>query len=159
MGQPRHDLMQPQTVVFYDGVCGLCDRLVQFLLRRDRRRALRFATLQGELARRTLPAHGVDPSNLDSVVVLTNWDESKPPPPPRGYGETRQQALTRSRAVLHTLRELGGGWRLLAQIAGVVPDPLADIVYKLVARSRYRIFGRFDRCQLPPPDWKDRFLE
>jgi predicted DCC family thiol-disulfide oxidoreductase YuxK len=136
----------PVTVVFFDGVCGLCDRLVQFLLPRDRHARLRFAPLQSDLARRTLLKHGLDPSNLDSVVVVSNW------------GLPPERAFTRSGAVLHTLEELGGGWRVLARAAGIVPLPIANAAYALIARSRYRIFGRFDACRLPRPEWRDRFL-
>lgn len=136
-----------RTVVFFDGVCGLCDRLVRFLLVRDRRGALRFATLQGELAGRTLPRYGLDPSSLDSVVVVTPWNEP---------GE---RALTRAPAVLHAVGELGGVWRVLASAARVVPAGLANRAYTLVARTRYRVFGRFDACPLPPAEWRDRFLD
>jgi predicted DCC family thiol-disulfide oxidoreductase YuxK len=67
--------------------------------------------------------------------------------------------LARSTAVLHTLGELGGIWRALARVGHLVPRPLADLVYRAVARQRYRIFGRFDRCQIPPPEWRERFLD
>ena len=140
-------MTRSHTVVFFDGVCGLCDRLVRFLLPRDRRGVLRFAPLQGDLARQTLRKHGLDPADLDSVVVVSNW--SLPD----------ERAFTRSRAVLLTLDALDGGWRVVAQVAQVVPLPLADAAYRLVARSRYRIFGRFDACQLPKPEWRDRFIE
>jgi predicted DCC family thiol-disulfide oxidoreductase YuxK len=135
------------TVVFFDGVCGLCDRLVRFLLPRDRRGRLRFAPLQGELARTVLARHGLNPDDLDSIVVVTGWRNSS------------ERALTRAPAVLHTLDVLGTGWRMLARAASIVPVPLANGVYNLVARSRYRIFGRFDACPLPPREWRARFLE
>lgn len=140
-------MTRSHTVVFFDGVCGLCNRLVQFLLPRDRDGVLRFALLQGDLAKRALLKHGLDPSDLDSVVVVANW--SLP-------GE---RAFTRSRAVLQALDALGEGWRVFARAARIFPLPLADAVYRLVARSRYRIFGRFDVCQVPRPEWRDRFLD
>ncbi|MDQ3439132.1 MAG: DCC1-like thiol-disulfide oxidoreductase family protein, partial [Planctomycetota bacterium] len=62
-------------------------------------------------------------------------------------------------AVLHALSVLGGGWRIIARAASIVPLALANAVYNVVARSRYRIFGRFDACPLPRPEWRDRFLE
>lgn len=134
------------TVVFYDGVCGLCDRLVQFLLARDRRGALRFATLQGDLAQRTLVPAGYDPADLDSVLVIAE------------YGTPHERVLSRSRAVLYAAAQLGGGWAVLARMARIVPPNLADWVYAAVARRRYRVFGRFDACPLPRPEWRDRFL-
>lgn len=134
------------TVVFYDGVCGLCNRLVYFLLRKDRHARLRFAQLQGDLARELLVPRGIDPSDLDTVYVVANWRTPD------------ERALARSRAILHALGQLGGGWRLLAAVARIVPRPLADVAYRLVARVRYRLFGRFDACPLPPPEWRKRML-
>lgn len=135
------------TVVFYDGVCGLCDRLVRFLLTRDRAARLRFAPLQGDLARRQLLPRGHDPADLDSIVVIAGWQSPAP------------RLLTRSRAVLHVVGQLGPGWRALAAIARVVPRRIGDAIYAAVARRRYRIFGRFDACPLPRPEWRGRFLD
>ena len=135
------------TLLFYDGVCGLCNRLVQFLLTRDRRARIRFAPLQGELARRELPPRGHDPAELDSLFVIADWQSLAP------------RLLVRSRAVLHAVGELGPGWRTLAAIARIVPRGISDAVYAAIARRRYRIFGRFDACPLPRPEWRDRFLE
>ena len=135
------------TVVFFDGVCGLCNRLVRFLLRRDRRAVLRFAPLQGPLARETLGRYGMDPADLDSVVAVANW------------GTTEERTFTRSRAVLEAVGALGGGWGLAAAAARVVPSAVGDAVYRLVARHRYRLFGRSDACPLPPAHWRGRFLD
>jgi predicted DCC family thiol-disulfide oxidoreductase YuxK len=135
------------TLVFYDGVCGLCARFVQFLLARDRQGHFRFATLQGELARRELPPRGHDPADLDTVVVIAGWGSEAP------------RVLTRSRAVLHTVGTLGRGWRALAVLGRLVPRPIGDAVYAAVARRRYRMFGRFDACRLPSPEERARFLD
>lgn len=135
------------TLVFYDGVCGLCNRLVQFLLKRDSRGVLRFAQLQGDLARKELVAHGYDPADLDSVFVIADW------------GSSRQRVLKTSRAVLHASSRLGGAWGIAARIGQIVPTAIADRVYRFVARRRYRVFGKFDACPLPRPEWRERFLE
>jgi predicted DCC family thiol-disulfide oxidoreductase YuxK len=135
------------TLVFYDGVCGLCDRFVRFLLARDRQGRLRFAQLQGDLAHRELVPRGHDPADLDTVVVLAGWQSPAP------------RLLTRSRAVLHAAGELGPGWRALAASARIVPRGIGDAVYSAIARRRYRLFGRFDACPLPRPEWRDRFLD
>lgn len=132
------------TLLLYDGTCGLCDRLVYFLLRRDRSRRIRFAPLQGPVARSALP--GVDLSKLDTVYAIADWQTP------------RQRVLERSRAVLHAVAQLGVGWRVLARIGGLVPLAIADAVYGFVARRRYQVFGRHDACPLPRPEWKDRFL-
>ena len=135
------------TLVLYDGVCGLCDRLVRFLLARDRLDRLRFAPLQGPLARRELVPRGLDPADLDTVVVLAGWPEAD------------ARLFTRSRAVLHAAGELGAGWRALTATARLVPQGLADAIYAGVARRRYRLFGRFEACPLPRPEWRHRFLD
>lgn len=139
--------MRGRTVVFYDGVCGLCNRLNQFLLARDRGQRISFAPLQGPNARARLTRYGFDPADLDTVYVIADWDL----PTERVYA--------RSAAVLHALTQLGGRWRALARVGALVPRPLADAAYRLVARHRYRVFGRFDSCVLPKPEWKGRFLD
>ena len=139
-------LVDGQTLVFYDGLCGLCDRFVQFLLPRDRRGVIRFAQLQSELARRELVPHGHDPGDLDTIVVIEAW------------GTPRQRVLARSRAVLHAVAGLGGLWSPAARLAQLIPAVVADQVYAFVARRRYRIFGKYDTCPLPRPEWQARFI-
>ena len=135
------------TLVFYDGLCGLCNRLVRFLLQRDRRNALRFAQLQGEYARRELEPAGYDPHDLDTVIVVAGWQSE------------HRRILTRSRAVLYATRQLGGAWSILARSAMLIPAPLSDRIYDFVAHHRYRVFGKFDTCPLPRPEWRGRFLD
>jgi len=139
--------MRGGTVVFYDGVCGLCNRLNRFLLARDRHERIFFAPLQGPTAAARLTRYGCDPADLDTVYAVADWDL----PTERVYA--------RSAAVLHTLRQLDRGWRILGRLGALIPRPLSDAAYRLVARNRYRVFGRFDSCPLPRPEWKSRFLE
>ena len=133
-------------ILLYDGRCGLCARSVQFVLGHERRdRSLRFATLDGpigEAARRTHPGL----VGQDTVVWL------------EGTGDARR-VLTRSTAVLRVLRYLGGPWGALAAVGGLVPGPLRDAAYRLVARSRYRVFGRDTACLLPSAAARPRFLD
>ncbi len=134
-----------RQLVLYDGVCGLCDRLVQFLLREDRGRVLTFAALQGETAaelRRRAPRL----EGVDSVVFV------------RDHGTARGRVFIRSRAVIEILAEIGGFWRLLSWPLRLVPPPLRDAGYDFVARNRYGWFGRFDACKLPTPEERARFV-
>jgi predicted DCC family thiol-disulfide oxidoreductase YuxK len=129
-------------MLFYDGYCGLCHRAVKFVLKHDKTgKAFRFAPLQGETFSAFVPEKkraGLP----DSIVV-----------------RTRDGALlARSAAFIHILRRLGGGWRVLAAILGVVPRALRDAVYDLVARVRYRIFGRRDDvCPIVSAELRKRF--
>lgn len=135
------------TVVFYDGECGLCDRFVRFLLRRDRHARILFAPLQGRLARAVLVPRGLNPSELDTMYAVAGWQRPS------------ERVLARSRAVLHAVGQLDGVWPVVARIALLVPAPVADAVYRLVATVRYRAFGRLASCPIPPPEWRDRFLD
>jgi predicted DCC family thiol-disulfide oxidoreductase YuxK len=132
-------------LVLYDGVCGLCNRLVRFLLPRDRHDRLRFAALQGELARRALAPHGKDPVDLDTVYVIADW---------RG---PKERLLERGRAISFALGALGGPWRLTAMLR-IVPSFLVNAAYRFVAGRRYRWFGRYEACPAPEPRYRDKFL-
>jgi predicted DCC family thiol-disulfide oxidoreductase YuxK len=134
MGEPAH-------ILFYDGVCGLCDRLVQFVLRRDWRARFQFAPLQGDTAASTLARFGRNPRDLDTVYVLT--------------GDGR--LLQKGRAILFMLRALGLPWSIVSVFA-IVPTVVIDWFYDRVAHNRYRIFGRRDACELPTGDTRSRFL-
>jgi predicted DCC family thiol-disulfide oxidoreductase YuxK len=132
----------PTEILFYDGHCGLCHRAVKFVLKHDRSgTAFRFAPLQGDTFQsRVSPEKRADLP--DSVVVLTSDGN----------------LLVRSNAFLHILRRLGGGWRILAGVVGVIPRPLRDAAYNVVARIRYRVFGtREDLCPIVPPALRARF--
>jgi predicted DCC family thiol-disulfide oxidoreductase YuxK len=133
----------PRTeYVFYDGHCGLCHRTVKFVLKQDHAgSAFRFAPLQGETIK-SLVTPKQRASLPDSFVVLT----------------CDGTLLTRSNASLYVMGRLGGGWRLLANILALIPRTLRDIVYDLVARVRYRVFGRQDDlCPVVPPALRARF--
>ena len=134
-------------ILLYDGVCGLCNRLVQFILRRDTAGIFRFASLQSPLAQRLLARHGADAHDLDTVYVVVNSDAP---------GES---LLARSEAVAFVLSQLGGMWRAAAVVLKLLPRLLRDFGYDVVARRRYRMFGRSETCILPAPENRDRFLD
>lgn len=131
-------------VLLFDGECGLCNALVRFLLRRDRAGALRFATLQGRFGQEQLRRLGLPTEDFDSLVFL-----------PRG---TEGAALRRTDGALAVLEKLGGGWARLARGLGAAPASWRDAGYKLVARTRYLIFGRHRPRPLPDPAWAERFI-
>lgn len=133
-------------IVLYDGVCGLCNRLNRFVLARDHAGRFRFAALQSPLAGAILRRHARDPRDLDTVYLVLR------------HGQPGERLLERSDAVLWILGELGGGWRMAGALR-VVPRVLRDAGYDLVARTRYRLFGRHDACPLQDPRHRARFLD
>jgi predicted DCC family thiol-disulfide oxidoreductase YuxK len=127
--------------LLFDGVCNLCSGSVQFILKRDTRGRFRFASLQSEAGRRLMAGHGLDPDALSSVVLIEDG---------RAYQE--------STAALRIARHLPGAWKLL-RVFTVIPRPLRDAAYRLIARNRYRWFGKTEACWLPTPELRARFLE
>jgi predicted DCC family thiol-disulfide oxidoreductase YuxK len=138
---------EKQPIILYDGVCGLCNRGVQFLLKRDKRGQLQFASLQSDFAAKVLGRHGINPKDLDTVHVVVNHDRPE------------EKILGRSDAVLRAWHELGGSWKLLSSISSIIPRGLRDLVYRFVATNRYRVFGKFETCMLPDPSQRSRFLD
>ena len=126
-------------LIYFDGLCGLCDRFVGFVLPRDHKKQYHFAPLQGTTARNRLP-ESPDPAALSTVVL-----------------EDGGRFRVRSDAALAVLAGLGGLWRLAALLR-VIPRPIRDGVYDWIARHRFRWFGRREECRVPEPDERERFL-
>ncbi|MGP8246639.1 MAG: thiol-disulfide oxidoreductase DCC family protein [Bryobacteraceae bacterium] len=127
-------------VVFFDGICNLCNALVAFVIRRDRSARFRFATLQSASSTHLVGDGGVAGSPSDSIVLVED-------------GRTYRN----STAVLLIARRLRFPWPAVYALIAV-PAPLRDWVYRLVARNRYRWFGRGPRCMVPAPELRERFL-
>ena len=133
-------LTQPTHTLLYDGDCGLCDRTVQFIFRRNRHHAFTLTAQQSPAGQQALRRLGL-PSSPSSVVVVRH---SLSTPAPRDI------VFTRSAAVIEIYSTIGGGWRLLATCLWLIPRPVRDFGYGLIARWRYRFFGRARSCMLPP---------
>jgi len=132
-------------LVLYDGVCGLCNRSVQAILKRDRAGEFRFASLQGDPGRRLLEKYGRSVDALGSMVLLTDYEGAS------------ESLLDRMDAVLFIIDVTGGWWRILA-VTRILPQAFRDRLYDLVARNRYRWFGRLPSCPLPEKRYRERFL-
>jgi predicted DCC family thiol-disulfide oxidoreductase YuxK len=128
-----------QPVIFFDGICGLCNRTVDFVIARDHSRLFRFAPLQGETAQRLL---NITPDQPLNSMVLIDSD---------GIHH-------RTDAVWRMLVGLGGIWRFAGRLLRLVPRPLRNAMYNLLAQNRYRWFGRKVSCRLPAPDERALFL-
>jgi predicted DCC family thiol-disulfide oxidoreductase YuxK len=131
-------------ILLYDGVCGLCNRLVQFVLKRDPSGHFHFASLQSDFAARILRQHGLDPNDLDTVYLIE---------------APGQRPAARSDAVISVLRRLRGLWPAVAFLLRALPKSLRDWGYHVIARNRYRIFGKHDSCLLPDEEYRHRFLQ
>jgi predicted DCC family thiol-disulfide oxidoreductase YuxK len=144
MDAPERRLPAGQHLLLYDGVCGLCNRLVRFVLPRDPAGVFHYAALQSELGRSTARRHGQDPDALDTFYVVSNYRSGSP------------AVLRKGRAALFVVKALGAPWSFVAAL-GFLPDGLLNAAYDLVATRRYRIFGRYDTCMLPSAKYRDRF--
>ena len=137
---------ESNPIVLYDGVCGLCNRLNQFLLKHDPHDRFRFASLQSNFAAAILLRHGANPSDLDTVYTVID------------YGQPTERLLARSDAILYLLKQLDGIWKV-GNVGRLLPRVLRDGIYNIVARNRYRVFGKHESCMLPDPKHRDKFLE
>ena len=127
-------------VILYDGVCVFCSRWVRFVIARDAQRRFRFTPIQSDYGTRLAQAFGIDPADPDTNAVI--------------HGGV---AYFKSDAALTVLSSLPGwGW---VRVLFWVPKPLRDFVYNLVARNRYRIFGKYDRCFVPDAEMRARVME
>lgn len=135
-----------RPVLLYDGDCGLCNRLVRRLLRTDHAARLSYAPLQSEPAQRYLREQGLPTTDFDSLVFVSDWDE-----PRRGGYRLRTDGALDAAAVV------GGPWTWITWLR-VLPRWVRDPFYKLVARTRYALFGKYRPTPLPNPEWEKRFL-
>ncbi|QDT33084.1 thiol-disulfide oxidoreductase DCC family protein [Thalassoglobus polymorphus] len=139
-GPERVDSQSEGTcIVFFDGVCGLCNGTVNFLLNHDKNRALKFAPLQGETAQRLLPQ---DQRDLNSIVFLEG-----------------KNTWRCSSAITRIFWKLPVPWSILGSLLWVIPKPIRDFGYRIVAKSRYRIFGKKETCRMPTPEDRGQMLE
>ena len=134
-------------IILYDGVCGLCNRLIWFVIKCDRNDRFRFAALQSEFAATVLQRQGINPQSLDTMYLLLN------------YSQPDERLAARSDAAIQILTELGGIWRALASIVRLLPRWFRDKAYNLIARNRYQLFGKYQTCQIPDERYRSKFLD
>lgn len=128
-------------VVFFDGVCNFCNYWVNFAIKRDKKKKLKFAPLQGETAKVVFQKQSLSTSTLSTVVFI---EEGK--------------VYTQSSAALRICRHLDGGWKLFYGLI-VIPKFIRDAIYNVIAKNRYRWFGKTESCMIPTPEMKKRFLD
>lgn len=134
-----HSVSKP--IIFFDGVCNLCNTAVQFILKRDKKNLFRFSSLQSDYAKANLPSSFTDDQNLQSIILKNG-----------------NSILTKSSAVLTVTKNLSGGWPILYAFI-VIPKFIRDGLYDIIAKNRYSWFGKKDQCMIPSPQLKSRFID
>ena len=129
------------NIIFFDGVCNLCNKSINRLIKNDIKKKFKFASLQSDFAMSFVPDQMINHKNLDTILLYK-----------------KGQFYDRSNAVLNICKALGGGFNLFL-IGYIVPRFIRDAMYRLVANNRYKWFGKEDQCMVPTDDLKDRFLE
>lgn len=139
-----------RLLVIFDGHCGLCNHVVRWFLVRDTSDRLRFVPSESPIVASLLARNGIRISGSatgpDTILVV------------RHAGRSAECVLTRSNGVLAMLSELPGPWPAFAKFLSWIPGPLRDFGYAVIARIRYKVWGRFESCPLPAPSERTRFL-
>ena len=134
-------LIMDNPIILFDGVCNFCNYWVTFAIKRDRKNKLKFTPLQGETAKQLLPQFHINPSSLSSVIFIDNG-----------------KAYTQSSAAIQICKHLDGGWKLFYALI-IIPKFMRDGLYNIMARNRYKWFGKKESCMIPTPELKERFLD
>ncbi|MEO6982756.1 MAG: DCC1-like thiol-disulfide oxidoreductase family protein [Edaphobacter sp.] len=145
MTEAEHTQIEARPLLLYDGVCALCNHLVRFLLKRDHRATLRFAPLESPLGREILARFGLL-APPGGIVLIT------------GTLTPSERLHHRSSAIAEALQLLDNPWKTMGQTLSRLPLPLREPAYRLIARLRYRLFGRFPTCPIPTPEERSRIL-
>ena len=135
------ELPQDKKIILFDGVCNLCDASVQYIIKHDKKDVFRFVSLQSELGEKIINYIGVNRSKTDSIVVY----------------DPRIAYYTKAEATLIIAKELGG-WISLLSIFSILPTFIQNFGYDIVAKNRYKWYGKKESCMLPTPEISSKFL-
>jgi predicted DCC family thiol-disulfide oxidoreductase YuxK len=133
--------MEQRAVIFFDGVCNLCNSAVQFVIKRDQKDQFSYTALQGEYAKSVLPQLGIIPYQLNSILLLE-----------------KGRLYTKSSAALHIAKKLGALWPLLYGFM-IIPKFIRDWFYDVIAKNRYKWWGKQESCWVPTPLLKSKFID
>ncbi len=128
-------------IILFDGVCNLCNKIVKFIIKRDKIKRFKFASLQSEIGKFYLKKFELPNDKLDTFVYIRY-----------------KKSYTRSSAGLYVLKDLGGIWKLFFGFI-IFPVFLRDFFYNLIAKSRYKIWGKKDSCMIPSQNISERFID
>ena len=129
-----------QPIILFDGVCNLCNGAVQFIIRHDKKKIFMFTSLQSETGQKLLAQYNLPLDELNSFILIEN-----------------SKAYTRSTGALKVAKKLNGIFPMLYSFI-IIPKIFRNSIYDLVARNRYKWFGKKDECMIPTPQLKARFL-
>lgn len=132
--------MQPHPIILFDGVCNFCNGTVNFLIRQDKNKVFRFAALQSEAGQKLLNQYGLPKQDFDSFILIDGG-----------------KAYKSSTAGLRLYNKLPWYWKW-TQAFWMVPKSIRDSVYNIIAKNRYKWFGRKEVCMVPSPEVRNRFL-
>lgn len=132
--------MNNHKIILFDGVCNLCNSSVNFIIDRDKKNIFKFAALQSEAGQKILDKSGMNKNDFDSVVLV---DENK--------------IFSKSTAALKIVKEFPSLWKTL-YVFIIIPSPVRNFIYDLIAKNRYRWFGKKDSCRMPSPELKNKFI-
>lgn len=128
------------SIVLFDGVCNFCNYWVRFAIKRDKKKKLRFGTLQGEAAKKLLEKYNFHTTSLNSVILID-----------------KERIWTQSSAAIRICKYLNGGWKLFYGLI-IIPKFIRDFFYNIIARNRYKWYGKREECMIPSADITERFL-
>ncbi|RPH28434.1 MAG: thiol-disulfide oxidoreductase DCC family protein [Bacteroidales bacterium] len=131
----------PVKIILFDGMCNLCNFSIRFIIKRDKRKLFKFASIQSEVGQSLLKQFNIQTENADSVVYIKD-----------------DRCFARSAAVLNILKDLGSVWKTF-YVFIVIPKFLRDFIYNVIAKIRYRVFGKREKCMIPTDDIRNRFLK
>lgn len=129
------------NIVYFDGICGLCNSFIGFLVKLDRNYKLRFATLQGENGQELIKKINFVNSDFETVIFQKN-----------------DQVYTKSTAVFEIFKTIGGFWKILL-IFKLLPTSLSDLIYGYISKKRYKIFGKLDQCDISKFNKPGQFID
>lgn len=138
--EAKHIAFQ-HPVILFDGVCNFCNSAVNFIIKQDKKRIFRFAALQSETGQKLLQQHNVSSDELDSFVLIEG-----------------SKAYKRTTAALHLYPKFGGAWKMV-KLLWIIPAFIRDGVYNIIAKNRYRWWGKKESCMIPSQGVRSLFLQ
>jgi predicted DCC family thiol-disulfide oxidoreductase YuxK len=134
-------MISQRPIIYFDGICNLCNKSVQFVIKRDKKKQFLFAPLQGKNGKKFLDKYDLVPGDFNSFILAEG-----------------DKVYAKSTAALRVAKKLSGGWKLLYGLM-IFPRFIRNAVYNIIAKNRYKWFGKRNECMIPTPELKERFLD